>query len=103
MVRPETWLVAGLASVLASASDPSLPGAVSLHLLLLSRRVLQGVLGRPTVLCGRRAAQVVPRGALVSAHHAEHPPLLPLCRGAVPVRARLRCLEGDVVHGRRRK
>ena len=55
-------------------------GRLPLHLLLLPRRLLQGVLGRPAVVRRRRAAQDVSGRAIVSAHPAEHPPLLPLPR-----------------------
>ena len=54
--------------------------AFPLHLLLLPRRVLQGVLGRPARLRRRRAAQEY-RGERVSADPAERPSLLPLLRG----------------------
>src|SRR5688500_678922 len=47
VVRSEARLVAGLASLLPGAADPSLPGTVPLHLLLLSGRILQGILGGP--------------------------------------------------------
>ena len=60
------------------------PAALPLHLLLLPRRLLQGVLGRPAVVRGRRAAQGLLRRALVPADPAEHPPLLPVHRGALP-------------------
>ena len=40
-------LVAGLAAVLAGAPDPVGSRRLPLHLLLLPRRLLQGVLGRP--------------------------------------------------------
>ena len=57
LVRAEAGLVAGVAAVLAGAADPAVPGALPAHLLLLPRRLLQGVLGRPAGLRGRRAAQ----------------------------------------------
>src|SRR5687767_14153381 len=53
MVRSASRVVARLASLLPRAPDPPLPGPLSLHLLLLSRRLLQGVLGRPAELRGR--------------------------------------------------
>src|SRR5690348_1931526 len=46
LVRAETLVVAGLRTVLAGTDHPAVPGAVPVHLLLLSGRVLQGVLGR---------------------------------------------------------
>ncbi len=56
-------------------------GRLPLHLLLLPRRLLQGVLGRSARMRGRRAAQEVPGRALVPARHPEHPSLLPVRRG----------------------
>ena len=47
MVRGAAGVVAGLLAVLAGAVDSSVSRPLSLHLLLLSRRVLQSVLGRP--------------------------------------------------------
>ena len=93
----QAGLVAVVAAVLAGVADPLGPGRLPLHLLLLPRRLLQGVLGRPAGLRRRRAAQEVPRRALVSAHHPEHPPLLPLPRAALHRHPGLRRVEGDVV------
>ena len=62
-----TGLVAAVRPVLAGAADPGLPAGVPDHLLLLPRRLLQGVLGRPARLRRRRAAQRVPRRAQVAA------------------------------------
>ena len=47
---PKPGVVARLAAVLPGHSDPLGPGRIPLHLLLLSRRILQGVLGRSTRL-----------------------------------------------------
>ena len=58
------------------------PGLLPLHLLLLPRRLLQGVLGRSAVVRGRRAAQELLGRALVPADPAERPPLLHVHRGA---------------------
>src|SRR5262245_13555898 len=46
VLRAQARVVPGLAAVLAGALDPALPCRLSLHLLLLPRRLLQGVLGR---------------------------------------------------------
>ena len=73
-------VVAVVPPVLGRGPDSLGPGGLPAHLLLLSRRLLQGVLGGPVRLRGRRAAQEVPRRALVSARHPEHPPLLPVRR-----------------------
>ena len=77
---PEAGWWPGVAAVLAGAADPAVPGPLPLHLLLLPRRLLQGVLGRPAVVRRRRAAHALPRRALVSADPAERPPLLPVRR-----------------------
>ena len=81
---PQAGLVAGCAAVLGGAADPLGAGRFPLHLLLLPRRLLQGVLGRSAVLRGRRAAQKLSRRAIVPADPPEHPPLLPVSRAAVP-------------------
>ena len=60
MVRPEAGWWPRLAAVLAGAADPLGARRLPLHLLLLPRRLLQGVLGRPAVLRRRRAAQELP-------------------------------------------
>ena len=57
MVRPEAGLDSGVAAVFAGAADPAVPRSLPLHLLLLSRRLLQVVLGRPAGLRRRRAAR----------------------------------------------
>ena len=46
LVRTQAALVAGIYAVVAGVADPLGAGRVSLHLLLLSRGVLQSVLGR---------------------------------------------------------
>ena len=78
LVRPQAGLVARPAAVLAGAADPAVPRPLPLHLLLLPRRLLQGVLGRSAGVRGRRAAQELLRRELVPADPAERPPLLPL-------------------------
>src|SRR4051812_35676930 len=77
----EAGVVARPSAVLAGAPDPSISRPVSIYLLLLSRGVLQGVLGGSAELRGRRAEKELHRGACISAHRAEHPSLLPLRRG----------------------
>ena len=74
-------------------------GGFSVHLLLLSRRLLQSVLGRPDQLRRRRTAKGISGRKFLPAHHAEHSPLLPLPGAVVHSRPRARRLEGDVVHG----
>ena len=55
--RAQAILVSELPAVLARAVHPLDPRPVPLHLLLLSRRILQSVLGRSARLRRRRAAQ----------------------------------------------
>ena len=98
VVRTEARLVARRPAVFARAADPVGARRLPLHLLLLPRRVLQGVLGRSAVVHGRRAAQVVSRRALVPADPAERAPLFSLSRAALHRRPHLRRVEGDVVH-----
>ena len=95
---PKPGVVAGVAAVLARAADPAVSRAVPPHLLLLPRRLLQGVLGRPARLRRRRAAEAVPGRGLVPADPAEHPPLLPVRRAALPPGAAPRRVEGALVH-----
>ena len=64
-----------LAAVFAGAADPADSGAVPVHLLLLPRRLLQGVLGGPAVVHRRRAALELLGRELVSARPAERPSL----------------------------
>ena len=75
-------VVAGLHSVFAGVFDFVGAGRISFHLLLLSRRVLQGVLGRPDQLRRRRAAQNISRRTIFSAHHPKRSPLFSLPRAS---------------------
>src|SRR5688500_15166361 len=70
-IRPQACVVAGVAALLAGTADPAVPRSLPLHLLLLPRRLLQGVLGRPGLLRRWRAARHELLGrALVPAHPA---------------------------------
>ncbi len=60
VVRLQAAVVAGGAAVLPGLLHPLGPRGNAVHVLLLSRRVLQGVLGRSTQLRRRRAAQGLP-------------------------------------------
>src|SRR5258706_8395524 len=66
VVRTQAGMVAGVAAVFACSVDTLGAGIVPAHLLLLPRRLLQGVLGGPGVLHRQRAAQVLSGRALVS-------------------------------------
>src|SRR5437773_7822953 len=67
-----------MAALFARLVDSLGAGRLSSDLLLLSRCVLQGVLGRPAFLHRDRAAPSLPGREFIPAHHAEHSPLLPL-------------------------
>src|SRR5260370_15899593 len=77
---PGADLVAGLAGVLPGSVDPGRAGRLPPDLLLLSRRVLQSVLGRPAVVRGRRTAQGLLGRAPTAPDPAKHPPLFPVSR-----------------------
>ena len=53
-------------------------GRISVDLLLLSRRILQSVLGRPTFVQRRRATKILLGRTLLSLNHAKYTPLFPL-------------------------
>src|SRR5439155_20900198 len=69
-------------------ADPLGAGRIPAHLLLLSRSLLQSILGGPAFLHGRRASQDVHRRALVSADHPKCPSLFSLPRARVHCPAR---------------
>ena len=68
-VRPEAVLVSELSAVLSGAAHSLDTRPVPLHLLLLSRRVLQVVLGRSAGVRRGRAAQDLSRRTQLSADH----------------------------------
>src|SRR4030095_15700904 len=71
LVWAETGLVAAVASILAGAFYPLGTRWLPAHLLLLSWRLLQSVLGRSAGMhCGRAAKELLGR-AFVPAHHAK--------------------------------
>ena len=84
LVRAATGGLARMAAVFARAADPPDPWPLPADLLLLPRRLLQGVLGGSAVLHGGRAEVDVLGREFVSPHPAEHPSLhaVPLARGA---------------------
>jgi len=93
----EAPLVAGGRSVLRRSVDPLGPRRISRHLLLLPGCVLQGVLGRPAVMHGRRAAKAIPWRAIVSADPPERSPLFPVPRAVLHRHPALRRVEGVLV------
>src|SRR5260221_538060 len=97
MVRAAAELVAGMDPLLRRPPDPVGAGVVPRDLLLLPRVLLQGVLGRPSRVHGRRAARVLPRRAVVPPDPAERAPLLPLPGRALPFRPRPRRVGGALV------
>src|SRR5205814_8308730 len=97
LVRPETGLVARLAAFFSRAVDSLGAGRISADLLLLSRRILQGVLGRSALLHRERTAQIVSRREFLSTPLAKHPPILPLSGSDVHRFSGPRCLAGALV------
>src|SRR5436190_1411368 len=54
------------------APDPLGAGRISIHLLLLSRSLLQSLLGRPARMRRRRTSPQISRRAKIPARNAEH-------------------------------
>ena len=77
----EAGLVAFLAPVFAGFVGTLGTGRVPAHLLLLSRSLLQSVLGRSAGLCSGRTAHRLPGRNFFSTDPAEHSSLLSLSRG----------------------
>src|SRR5712692_981195 len=103
LVRPQAALVAGLAALLARAPHPLGARRVPRDLLLLPRRVLQIVLGRPAVLRRGRATRLLPRRGFSAARPPERAPVLPVSSDPHPGGTRLRRVEGAVVSKPRRR
>src|SRR6266436_3704014 len=76
LVWTQARVVARLAHFFSRAISSLGSCRISPDLLLLSRRVLQSVLGRSARLHSRRAAQKLLGRTLVPAHHAKRAPLL---------------------------
>ncbi len=98
LARTPAGRVASLASVLAGAAHPADSRALPADVLLLPRRLLQGVLGGSPVVHRRRAAVHVLGRELVSAHPPELPSLHAVHHDRRSADSRVRRLEGDVVH-----
>src|ERR1043165_7543372 len=97
MVWIETELVAALAAVFASTFYSLGAGWIPAYLLLLSRSLLQGVLGRPAGLHRGRTAKKLLGRTVVPAHHAECPPLFSVSGDCFHWHSGLRRLEGLLV------
>ena len=74
----EAGLLAGVASVFAGAVDLVGAGRISDDVLLLSRGVLQSVLGRSAFMRGGGAAKIVLGREFAAADYAERSSVLPL-------------------------
>src|SRR5262249_40878787 len=102
-LRTGAVVVAIVASVLAGSFDSTVPRPFPLYLLLLSRRVLQGLLVPSAQLRRGRAAQDIFGRAHPTARSPECTSLLHVRRPSVPRGAELRRVEGAVVSGGRRR
>ena len=90
-------MVAVLRAVLRNDADSVGAVGIPLHLLLLSRRVLQRLVGRSAVVrCGRASQDLLGR-AQVAAADPERPSLFPVLRDPLHLHPGLRRLEGTVV------
>ena len=75
-VRSQAGMVPRFSALLSGAPHSLDSGPFSAHVLLLPRRLLQVVLGRPSGVFGWRAAQDISRGTKLSPDPAEFPSLL---------------------------
>src|SRR5438874_4208499 len=80
LVWGKTKLVAGLVNLFAGVANSLGAGRISADLLLLSRRVLQSILGGSARVHGGRAAQDISGRTLVPADHAKRAPLFLVSR-----------------------
>src|SRR5260370_1387078 len=97
LVRPGAPVVADVAAVVSRLLHSLGTGRFPTHLLLLPRRLLQGVLGGPTGLHRRRAPDALPRRALVPTDPAERASLLLVRRTGLPLFSFLRRFAGAAV------
>src|SRR5205823_6595558 len=95
--NPNTFLVACLFPVHRCNRDSVGAAGLSIHLLLLSRRVLQRLVGRSTLLRGGRASQDLLGGAQVAAADSEFSSLFFVRSNRVYRDSFLRRLEGVLV------
>src|SRR5712691_4193625 len=103
MVWGEAALVSRLAAVVGGAVDLVGARRISLHLLLLPRRVLQSLLGRSALMRRRRASKILLGREQVPPDLSEHPPVLHVSGAALSRVPRLRRLGGAVVSRRQRE
>src|SRR6266480_5037050 len=90
-------MVAELAYIFTSVVGALGARRLSAHLLLLSRRLLQVVLGRSASMHRGRTPKDISRRAFVSPHHAKRTPVFSLSRISFPDHSNDRCLEGALV------
>ena len=92
--------MAALANLLSRVVGSLGAGWISGDLLLLSRRLLQGILGGSAGMHGRRAEKKLLGRAFVPVDHAKRSSLLSLPRALLSAGSSVRCLESAVVCGR---
>src|SRR5437016_3210651 len=100
LVWTKTQLVATFPIFLSRVVSSLGAGRISGDLLLLSRRLLQGVLGGSAGMHSRRAAKKLLGRAFVPVDHAERSSLLSLRRALLSLGSSVRCLESAMVCGR---
>src|SRR5436190_1547165 len=84
LVWTKTGLVAAFFNLFSCVVGPLGAGWIPIDLLLLSRRLLQGILGGSSRMHSRRAAKKLLGRALLPADHAECAPLFPLSGALFP-------------------
>ena len=89
--RTPGWWPA-IPAVFGGDADPLGARRIPLHLLLLSRRLLQGLLGGPGLLRGRRASQDLLGRADLPADPAKRPSLFPVSGARFHRHPAARCL-----------
>src|SRR6185503_12030086 len=97
VVWTKARMVAGTCAILAGAADFAVPGSLPLHLLLLPRRLLQGVLGGSDLVHGRRTTQILLGREDTPADPAERASLCCLHRVPLSADPVLRCVARAVV------
>src|SRR5439155_17681845 len=93
LVWTKTYVVPALANLLSRVVGSLGAGWISGDLLLLSRRLLQGILGGSAGMHGRRAEKKLLGRAFVPVDHAKRSSLLSLPRALLSAGSSVRCLE----------